>query len=97
MIQKKYIGKEIHIVAEQPEELFPHDLYKASALKCASELMNNCLDNIYEIMHPAYPKTFRPRLYISSSGEINAVAIGSGEIVVYAGLIFEVIKLIEYR
>ena len=97
MIQKKYIGKEIHIVAEQPEELFPHDLYKASALKCASELMNNCLDNIYEIMHPAYPKTFRPRLYISSSGEINAVAIGSGEIVVYAGLIFEVIKLIEQK
>lgn len=46
---------------------------------------------------PAYPKTFRPQLYISSSKEINAVAIGNGEIVIYAGLIFKVIELIEQK
>lgn len=95
MIQRKFIGSEIHIVSEKPEELFPCDPYKAAALKCAAELMNNCMDNIYEIMHQVYPKTFRPQLYISSSKEINAVAIGRGEIVVYAGLIFKVIELID--
>ena len=97
MIQRKFIGSEIHIVSEKPEELLPRDPYKAAALKCAAELMNDCLDNIYEIMHPAYSKTFRPQLYISSSDEINAVAIGSNEIVIYAGLIFKVIELIEQK
>ncbi len=97
MIQRKFIGSEIHIVSEKPEELFPCDLYKMAALKCVAELMNDCLDNIYEIVHPAYPKTFRPQLYISSAKEINAVAIGNGEIVVYAGLIFKVIELIEQK
>lgn len=67
MIQSKYIGNEIHIVSEKPEELFLCDPYKAAALKCVAELMNDCLDNIYEIMHQVYPKTFRPQLYISSS------------------------------
>lgn len=95
MIQRKFIGSEIHIVSEKPEELFLCDPYKAAALKCAAELMNDCLDNIYEIMHPAYPKTFRPRFYISLSNEINAVTIGSCEIVVYAGLIFKVIELLS--
>ena len=51
MIQRKFIGSEIHIVSEKPEELLPRDPYKAAALKCAAELMNDCLDNIYEIMH----------------------------------------------
>ena len=97
MMQEKHINGEIHIVSEKPEELFPCDPYKAAALKCAAELMNDCLDNIYEIMHPAYPKTFRPRFYISLSNEINAVAVGSSEIVVYAGLIFKVIELIEQK
>lgn len=54
MIQRKFIGSEIHIVSEKPEELLPRDPYKAAALKCAAELMNDCLDNIYEIMHPAW-------------------------------------------
>lgn len=97
MMQEKHINGEIHIVSEKPEELFPCDPYKAAALKCAAELMNDCLDNIYEIMHPAYPKTFRLRFYISLSNEINAVAVGSSEIVVYAGLIFKVIELIEQK
>ena len=47
MIQRKFIGSEIHIVSEKPEELFPCDLYKMAALKCVAELMNDCLDNIY--------------------------------------------------
>lgn len=51
MIQKKRIGNKIHIVSKKPAELFPYDLYKATALKCAPELMNDCLDIIYEIMH----------------------------------------------
>lgn len=48
MIQRKFIGSEIHIVSEKPEELFPCDPYKAAALKCAAELMNDCMDNIYD-------------------------------------------------
>ena len=46
MIQEKHINGEIHIVSEKPEELFPCDPYKAAALKCAAELMNDCLDNM---------------------------------------------------
>ena len=97
MLQAQQVGGIIHIVSEKPEELFPCDPYKAAALKCAAELMNDCMDNIYEIMHQVYPKTFRPQLYISSSKEINAVAIGRCEIVVYAGLIFKVIELIDQK
>ena len=37
MIQSKYIGNEIHIVSEKPEELFLCDPYKAAALKCVLE------------------------------------------------------------
>ena len=46
MTQRKFIGNEIHIVSEKPEELFPCDPYKMAALKCVAELMNDCLNNI---------------------------------------------------
>lgn len=37
------------------------------------------------------------KISVGLSNEINAVAVGSSEIVVYAGLIFKVIELIEQK
>lgn len=70
MIQRKFIGSAIHIVSEKPEELFPCDPYKAAALKCAAELMNDCMDNIYEIMHQVYPKMKSEQGFVCIHGDL---------------------------
>ena len=42
------------------------------------------------------PKIIRPKIYLSTSNEINAVATQK-DIIVYAGLIYNVIKLINEK
>lgn len=92
---RNIMGK-IHVISENPLELFPKEPYKVAALKSALEMMNECMDYIYALTHPSNPKTFRPQIYLSASTDINAVSTQK-DIVVYAGLIFNVIKLINEK
>ena len=96
MIKMRIIGRTIHTISDNPAELFPDEPYKVAALKCALEIMNDCLDYIYDLMHSAYPHIFRPKIYLSSSEEINAVS-SQKDIVVYTGLILTVISLINQK
>lgn len=96
MLESREITGKFYEVSENPSELFPQEPYKAEALKCALEMMNDCVDFIYEQVHLSNPKTFKPKIYFSMSDEINAVSM-QREIIVHAGLVFSVIKLIDEK
>lgn len=96
MIEMRNIMGEYHIISENPLELFPKEPYMVAALKSALEIMNDCVEHIYGLFCTVNPKIIRPKIYLSTSNEINAVATQK-DIIVYAGLICNVIKLINEK
>lgn len=96
MVEKIEIMGEVHIISKEPQELFPRNPREVIVLKSAMDMMNDCLDYIYDLMKPSNPQIFRPQLYLSASHEINAVSIQK-DIIVYTGLIENVISLIEKK
>lgn len=96
MLEMRNIMGENHIISENPLELFPKEPYTVAALKSALEIMNDCVDYIYGLVCTSNPKTFRPKIYLSTSNEINAVAMQK-DIIVYAGLVYNAIKLINEK
>lgn len=96
MAEKRKIMGEIHVISKNPLELFPNEPYKAIALKSALEVMTDCIDYIYDLAHPSNPRTFKPQVYLSASMNINAASMRE-DIIVYAGLIFNAIELINEK
>lgn len=94
---KLVIDKKTYNLSETGLDLFPYDHIKAGRLYSALDIMNNCLDTIYELMRSEHPKAFRPKLYISDSNENNAFAYKGKCIVIHSGLIFSAGQLIEQR
>ena len=65
-------------------------------LGIAIDVMNNCLDVIYDLLKTSYPKIYRPELCLSNSMEVNAYADHSNKrIVVNKGLILYAQTLIQ--
>lgn len=96
MLEVREIMGENHVISENPLELFPKEPYKVAALKSVLEMMNDCMDYIYDLVHSSNPKIFRPQIYLSASTNINAVSTQK-DIIVYTGLIFNVIMLINEK
>ncbi|MDY5784194.1 MAG: SEC-C metal-binding domain-containing protein [Gemmiger sp.] len=85
-------------ISDDAGELFPHDQIKSINGNCVLEIMNNCLDTIYDYMRNYYPKVFRPKLFLSDCQECNAFAnYQKNIIVIYWGLIEQAAVLIEKR
>ena len=67
--------------------------------KCsvALDMMEDCLDYIYNLMKPHYPNVFKPELYISDSKERNAIAYQGKTIIIFSGLIIQQADYIEKK
>lgn len=83
-------------ITQNPEDFYCHDAIKLAYCKSALDLMNNCLDTIYQTVHSHYPTAFRPDIYLSDGSEENAFTDGS-RIIVYSGLIFNSVALLNQR
>lgn len=88
-------------IFENETEIYKGDFEKKMACLTAMEMMNDCLDYIYQLLHPMYPKVYKPRIYLADKNEPNAFAQPTGEadgyIVVFSGLIFSFLNLIEEK
>ena len=99
MVRKLILSKDKEIsISKDAGELFPDDFVKATNGNYVLEIMNNCLDTIFEYVHSFYPKVFRPMLFLSNCSECNAFAnYQNNFIVIYWGLIEQAATLIEQR
>ena len=88
-------------IFENETEIYKGDFEKKMACLTAMEMMNDCLNYIYQLLHPMYPKVYKPRIYLADKNEPNAFAQPTGEadgyIVVFSGLIFSFLNLIEEK
>lgn len=85
-----------YIVYENTLEVNHYETQRKMAILSAWDLMNNCIDTIYENTVKYYPKVFRPTIYIVEWDIPNAFAYKSN-IYVTTGLIFNAVKLIAFR
>lgn len=60
------------------------------------DIMNNCIDTIFELVQVSYPKVYRPALYLSNDVAVNAHAdYNKKRIIVNLGLILRAIPMIS--
>lgn len=52
-------------IFENETEIYKGDFEKKMACLTAMEMMNDCLDYIYQLLHPMYPKVYKPRIYLA--------------------------------
>ena len=65
-------------------------------LEITLDVMNNCIDVIYDLVKASYPDVYRPALYVSSDASVNAYADSNKKrIVVNLGLILGAVPLIN--
>ena len=84
--------------SQNPHELFKNDKIKQFNSMSVKDIMDNCLDTIYEFVKQEYPAVFRPALLFSDSEEVNAEAhYGRKTILIHWGLIEQSARLIESR
>lgn len=64
----------------------------------AYDIAENCLDCTYSVIHPHYPKTVKPNLFIADDEDINALSDSKeNRIVIFSGLVERITELIESR
>ena len=97
MITEVNLDGEKYRLSTDAKDFFQDDQVKQGNAAIVLDLMNNCLDTIFNLVKPHYPKAFRPMLYLSEKSETNAMAVGGKYIVVCSGLIFRTIELINQR
>ncbi len=97
MIQSITIDKKICWISKNVEDFFKTDSIKYQKCTGALEIMNDCLDHIYKLMKPLYPRVFKPELYLADKNEDNALAFGDEKIIIYSKLVFSIANLIEKK
>ena len=94
-MKQDFIDNKKVILMETPSDiLITNDVVKEN-LKITLDIMNNCIDTIYDLVKISYPNVYRPTLYLSSDERINAYADNNKRIIVNLGLIFAAIPLIN--
>ncbi len=97
MILNLKLEDKTYKISKDAQDFFLDDPIKQANAAISLDLMNNCLDTIFDLVKTRYPKVFRPDLYISEEDEANAIAVDGKYIVVFSGLIFKAAQLIEQR
>ena len=97
MIKNITIDTVTYTISKDPRDLFKDNLIMQRKCSVALDMMEDCLDYIYNLMKPHYPNVFKPSLYISDSKECNAIAYQGKTIIIFAGLIFQQADYIEQK
>lgn len=97
MVQEIRIKGKVYTASQTGMEFFTGDAVRHSNLLISLDIMRNCLDTIYRLVHRCYPKAVMPDLLVTDSEEVNACAIGNKYIIIHSGLIFKATEFIEQR
>lgn len=97
MTKNVTIDKVTHTISKDPRDLFKDNLIMQRKCSVALDMMEDCLDYIYNLMKPHYPNVFKPELYISDSKERNAIAYQGKTIIIFSGLIIQQADYIEKK
>ena len=97
MVQEIRIKGKVYKASQTGMEFFTGDAVRHSNLLISLDIMRNCLDTIYSLVHRCYPKAVMPDLLVTDSEEVNACAIGNKYIIIHSGLIFKATEFIEQR
>lgn len=97
MIETIAIDKSTHRISNDPKDFFKDDLIKQRKCCVALDMMEDCLDYIYNLMKPHYPNVFKPEIYLSDSNACNAVARQGKTIIIFSGLILQHANYIEQK
>ena len=91
-----YIGEKKVLLTQTPSDIvISNDALKKN-LEITLDVMNNCIDVIYELVKASYPDVYRPALYLSNDTRVNAYADHSKKrIIVNLGLILGAAPLIS--
>lgn len=88
-------GKKIRLTKD-PSDIISSDTVLINNLNITLDIMNNCLDVIYDLVKTSYPAVYRPGLYLSDDTEVNAFADSNNKrIIINLGLFMGAISLIE--
>ena len=97
MFQEIQIDKRKIKISNDPKQDFTNesDVMREN-LYITMDIMQNCLDTIYDLAHVSYPGVFKPTLYIAKDESCNACAyLGERKIIINIGLIKNAGKLIK--
>lgn len=97
MIKNIITDKGTYSISKDPQDFFNDNFIIQYKCRVALDIMEDCLDYIYKLMKPHYPKVFKPELYISDSKECNAIAFQGKDIIIFAGLILHQADYIEQK
>ena len=97
MFQEIQIDKRKIKISNDPKQDFTNesDVMREN-LYITMDIMQNCLDTIYDLAHVSYPGVFKPTLYIANNEFCNACAdLAEKKIIINIGLIKNAGKLIK--
>ena len=72
MVQEIRIKGKVYTASQTGMEFFTGDAVRHSNLLISLDIMRNCLDTIYRLVHRCYPKAVMPDLLVTDSEEVNA-------------------------
>lgn len=96
VVEKKINGKVFHC-SKSAADFFKDDPIKQFNADVCIDIMQNCIDTIYDMLVNDYPNVFKPELFFAESNDINAFAVEGKYIVVTTELIFQAADLLKKR
>lgn len=97
MIVDKRINGKIYHCSTDATDFFKDDGVKQYNAHSCLDIMQNCLDTIYDLVVGSYPRVFKPEIFLADSDVVNAYAVHGREIVVTTALIFQAADMIRRR
>jgi len=97
MIKEVKLDGQKYRISTIGRDFFAENIVKQANLEIALGIMNNCLDVVFDLTKPSFPKVFRPPLYVTDKKEWNAMAVNGAYIIVCAELLFQAAQLISQR
>lgn len=97
MIKNITIDNTPYKISKDPMDFFKNDLITQHKCYVALDMMDDCLDYIYNLVKSHYPNAFKPELYISDSTDFNALAWQGKSIIIFSGLILRAMDFIEQK
>lgn len=95
-MESVYINSKKEILTQKPSDFALCDKVLEKNLEIALDVMNNCIDVIYDLVKASYPGVYRPELFLSNKSEVNAYADSNKKrIIINLGLIVSAIPIIN--
>lgn len=95
-MEEVYINGKKVLLTQSVSDLMISDEVRKKTLEITLDVMNNCIDVIYELVKASHPNVYRPALYLSNDEAVNAYADhNKRRIIINLGLILGAVPMIS--